>query len=349
MFATACKENQKEIVTIHAVGLSADTLNIGPMFFLNRDTGFIAGCSLVNTKNPNYPGKDDREYLRTKWEAILFKTIDGGKTWTNKIFGEGCIVQIDRFGDSIIALMKNNYYTRVFTSSVYSPDNWREISSFPRYASQIFFSGDQMAAIATDSFKFHNFLCFSDNGGKNWSANYDPIHVPYQVPVLKDDKLFYLARHAGDNRYPDSLVVYDIHSHIDQVITLPKGFVCLDFTCFQNSIRLTGMMGGKIAVYAVEQNLGFKEQYTYAANNISGPLRFYKSSNADWIFAVEKNGQKKKIVIIKTSDNGRSFKTFKVDYILNIYLRSFIEQDSVVKAWFFDGSEKFQVFESGNK
>lgn len=309
VYCTSCKENQTKIVTIRAAGLFTDSLNIGPMLFLNRDTGFIAGSSLVNARNPDYPEKDDREYLRIKWESKLFKTIDGGKNWTSKIFGEGHITQMDRFGDSIITLMRNDHYTRVFTSTVYNPDNWREITSFPRYVSHVSAYEDQMVAIAHDSLGHQFFFCFSDNGGKDWANNYYPIHDPYQYPVLKDGKLFYLARFERDQNYPDSLVLYDIHSHTDTLIRLPKDFFCLGLTCIQNSIYLTGMMNGEIAIYSLDANSQFRKLYTYAANNIDDQLRFYKSRSADWILAVKKRLNGKKIVIIKTSDKGKSFET----------------------------------------
>jgi hypothetical protein len=349
IYCTSCKENQNKVVTIHAGGLYTDSLNPGPLFFLNKDTGFILGSYLVDAKNPVYPKKDDREYLGTKWVALLWKTIDGGRNWTKKIWGEGHIAQIDRFGDSVIALMKTDRYTRVFISSVFNPDNWKEITYFPRYAYHICASGNQMAALKTDSFKYKIFFCFSDNGGRDWMNNCEPIHDPYQYPVLKDGKLFYLARFESDKKYPDSLVVYDFAKNSDKLIKLPKDFLCLGVSCVQNNIYLTGFMSGGITIYQLDPTLEFKKLYTYAANNLSDPLVYYKSNGADWIFAVENNGSRKKIAIIKTSDNGKSFETSRVDYIRNIYLHSFIEQDSVVKVWFFNESGKFQIFESKNK
>lgn len=349
MNCTSCKENHYKIKTVHAIGLGLDTLDTSPMLFLSKDTGFLAGYCLVNTKNPDYPEKDDKEYLRNKWESILFKTVDGGETWTNKVFGEGCIVQIDQFGDSIIALLKNDSYTKVFTSSKYTPDNWIERTSFPKYVSHVFAYGDQMAAIATDSFKYHNFFCFSNNNGKDWTGNFDPIHEPYHYPVLKDGKLFYFARFERTNGYPDSLVVYDIASHNENLISLPRGFSCPGLTCIQKNLYLTGMNNENILIYRIDPNLEIKKLYNYPANGISGPLRFYKSSSADWILAVKEKMSRKKIVIMKIVNNGKSLETFEIDYIHNIYLHFFIEQDGVVKMWFFNKSGKFQVLESGAK
>lgn len=341
----ACNENKKEIVSLHPFGLRVDSLNAGPLFFLNKDTGFIASCTLVNVKNIDYHNSTGT--LDSKWESVLFKTIDGGKTWTNKFWGEGRIIRIDRFGDSIIALLKNNNHTRVFTSPVNSPDKWKEITSFPRHAFRILADGNQMAVLTKDSlFKTYTFFCFSDNRGKSWSEYYDPIHYPFSSPILKDGKLIYYVRYGENHWHPDSLVVYDIHTHTDQLMLIPKDIEYPELIAFDNGIRLAGIENGNIVVYDFEKYQKFKKLYTYTGSNLSGPIRFYRSNDIDWIFAVEKTWNKLRIIIIRTLDNGKTFKTYHVDYVRNIYLHSFIEQDSLVKAWFYDGKDRLQVFES---
>ena len=71
---------------VQSKGLDTDNLGLNSALFYKKDTGFIAGSTDKVIHNPD---ENSNQFAFVNRTALLYKTIDGGETWTVKDFGEG--------------------------------------------------------------------------------------------------------------------------------------------------------------------------------------------------------------------------------------------------------------------
>jgi hypothetical protein len=341
----SCKMDNSKFIMIESKGLDIDNLRLNTSMFYSRDTAFIAGSSDIVTHNPDFPKKDSNQFAFLKSTALLFKTVDGCRTWVKKAFGDGHFYNILKIRDVIFAFKKSDKDSGVH---IYSSSNlgitWGELS-FPKGTYNLISVGSQLCAIGTDSSKTVPYIYFSENNGESWSKRNVLSYYPFDNPVDYKGKMLYLTNSKPGTYFPDKIVVYDVKSNSDSVIELPKELSCYFLTNNNGEIRLTGIRDGFISVYSLLENNNIKYEYSYLKEASYFPQSYYKSNNDEFIVVGKRDSSDVANRILKTTDNGKDWDVINFEedkYIKPFY---FLNDNGKTNAYFFAGSGKFQIMQ----
>jgi hypothetical protein len=339
----SCNLSGNKFDMIESKGLDDDNLGLKTIMFYNKDTGFIAGSSDKVTHNPDFPEKDSNQFAFVNRKALLYKTTDGGNTWTKNDFGEGYFTDIKRIEDIIFAFKTSEDRSRIF---VYSSNDlggtWEERVSFPTNVYNLFFVNNLFWAICSDG-KTGSLIYISRDSGKSWTKSVAPLSL-YDA-IVKEKKVFYLSSNIKDDYRKNLLVEYNMSDSTNKIIELPKEFDCYFLTNYNNEIKLSGLKDGHLAVYSLDKDNQVKYEYSYLKESTYFPQGYYNNKGEEWIIAGKRGDADVSNKILKTRDNGKSWEVIsfeKEKYIKPFY---FLNDNDKVKAWFYAGSGKFQVME----
>ncbi|MBP7556800.1 MAG: hypothetical protein KA821_11070 [Chitinophagaceae bacterium] len=335
----SCDMREDDLKIIEATGLDSNNLRLNSMFLCNSDTGFIVGSLDQVTHNPDQNSDTFSFVNRT---ALLYKTIDGGKSWIGKNFGRGSLINIVQHNTSLFTFKTSENYLDYSTySSNDLGDTWSKEDAFPQRISNLFFSDSSYIAITSDSLENKSYINVSKNFGKSWTVIESPFPI-YDV-IMKDGKLIFLSSNAGKGDKKNILVEFGMQDSSVIYFDLPNGFDCNFLTNFDNKVKLIGIKEGHLTIYSFIGNR-FKFEYSYPQDVSFFPGGYYSNNGTEWIVVGKREGTDVSYRLLKTGDNGRSWEivNFKREkYIEPFY---FLNVNGKMNAWFYTGSGRFQVF-----
>lgn len=338
----SCKMSGNKFDIIESKGLDAENLGLNVTMFCNSDTGFIAGSSDIVSPNPDFPEKDSNQFAFVNRKALLFKTIDGGRNWVKKDFGEGVILDIIQTGNKIFAIKSSEDRNIVYSSSDIG-QNWTEEKSFPSRISRLFSIDNGYLAITSDSSLIKTYLYLSTDFGKSWrSINSSMIVFD---AVMLGNNLFFLSSNNNNTYKKNTLVELDLKDSTNKVIEIPEEFDCYFLAGYHDTVKLIGIKDGHIAMYTFQKDKQVKYDYSYMNDKNIFPQGYFKNANEDWIIVGKRGDANVTNKILKTSNNGKNWEVInfkKNEYIKPFY---FYNRNGKLKAWFYAGSGEFQVLQ----
>lgn len=341
LFVMSCNTVNNRFEIIQSKGLDAENLGLQTMLFCNSDTGFIAGSSDKVTHNPD---ETSSQFAFVNKTSLLYKTTDGGNTWKVRDFGEGNFQNILHTKGSLYAFkIRENFYTDIYYSDDFG-ENWKAKTTFPNVATDLFFINGHMILIAKDERRIFQFYV-SDDEGQNWVKRISPYLPIYDILKTDDNKFCYLSSRGNSSYQKNLLVSFDVQDSSSKAMDLPKGFDCYFLTNNANQIKLCGKKEDKITVYSFRNN---KLQYEYSTSDkdsMNFPFAFYNTKNEDYIVVGHRRSNDVEHKILKTADNGKTWRTIKFERDNLIEPFCFFNNNGKVKAWFFAGAGKFQVLQ----
>ena len=192
------------------------------ILFISDSTGWIVGGKMeMSLKNQ---------------EAVIYKTIDGGQTWTPKYIGKGGVELISYVGDTLFAIKhvfnKDSYedVNSVLIKSTDAGQNWKEITDIQGMTKQLFFSNGKAGYLITEN-KESNInewkLIETNDGGLSWKL----LRVFNNVQSgLLVSNLIIINKHKGD-----SLLIFDPQQDSLVTETFPKDFKSVSITKDNNN------------------------------------------------------------------------------------------------------------------
>jgi hypothetical protein len=114
--------------------------------------------------------------LNTNRKALIYRTSNGGNSWTPTSFGSGTFISASQISDAVFALKKEYYGEGVDQAKVYlykSSDqgiSWKQVSEMSGGVFQIAFCNSDMGIAFSASFDktFGKALLQTIDGGKTW-------------------------------------------------------------------------------------------------------------------------------------------------------------------------------------
>jgi len=337
---SSCNPTSDEMSMIQSTGLTADNLVLNKLLFVSKDIGFIAGSSDKTSNNPN---QNSDTFAFLKRTALLYKTTDGGKTWTGKTFGEGSFQNIIQVGTKIflIKVSEENFYSFLFSSTDFG-ESWIQEASFPNVVTDIFVIENGLLVIGKNQKGIFQ-LSASSTAGKTWELLSSPL--PIYDAIALNQKLFYLSSDSTSLSRKNLLVQYNLNDHTSKILHLPAEFDCYFLTNFNNQIKFIGITNGHIAAYSLQKDDFIQHDYTCSNESDFFPQGYYTKGNREWIIVGKRQGSYVSNKILRTNDKGKNFETInfkKEDYIKPFY---FLTENDQVTAWFYSGLGKFQILE----
>lgn len=179
--------------------------------FINDSTGWIAGSKMeLSLKNQ---------------DAIIYRTVDGGRTWTPTLIGKGSFQFIRHISDTLYGVkhvFNKDSYEEVNSVIAKSTDNghtWNEISEIPGMIKQVSFTNSKVGySIAKDNESNTNDwrLLKTSDGGLDWTHLITINNVQSGVVV---DKFFFINQYQGT-----SLLTYDTQRDTSYTEIFPNNF-----------------------------------------------------------------------------------------------------------------------------
>lgn len=181
------------------------------ILFTNDSTGWIVGSKMeLSLKNQ---------------DAIIYKTVDGGRTWTPTLIGKGSFQFIRHVNDTLFGVkhvFNKDSYEEVNSSITKSTDNgrtWNEISEIHGMIKQVSFTNSEVGySIAKDNESNANDwrLLKTSDGGVNWRHLTTINNVQSGVVI---DKFLVINRYQGA-----SLLIYDTQRDTSFTEMFPDNF-----------------------------------------------------------------------------------------------------------------------------
>lgn len=179
--------------------------------FINDSTGWIGGSKMeMSLKNQ---------------DAVVYKTTDGGHTWTPKYIGKGSVKFISYVHDTLFAIKhvftKDSYedVNSVLIKSMDRGQNWNEVAEIPGITKHVTFANPQIGYLIAKN-KESNIndwkLLKTKDGGLTWTFIRLVDNVQSGL-LIKNS--FFINQHNAN-----ALLVFDIEKESLFLESLPKDF-----------------------------------------------------------------------------------------------------------------------------
>ncbi|HWH63284.1 MAG TPA: hypothetical protein VNS50_08425 [Ginsengibacter sp.] len=240
-------ENRASCEVWNGKGLKNKNEEFMNMVFVDKNEGFLLGT--------NY---SDEIILNKKFNeqnAVIYKTEDGGKSWTEHVVGKGYFIDGGYAGKMIYAIANtpsSKYYGFIDSSSLYSSFDsgmtWKLVNSFPNLVKEIKFVDSRVGfAILKDQTnnRLNWKLMRTLDGGANWEICFQANQIE---KLLFYEKTLWLLFWDENNRC--SLLHFEIDSCSPQFELLPEGFKpsVLIPDLIENKICLAGGLNDSVFV-----------------------------------------------------------------------------------------------------
>jgi hypothetical protein len=326
---------------IESTGLGTEGLELKSLLFINRDTGFALGSIDNVWTNPD---KNNDTFAFGESNAAIFRTTNGGRTWSKKNFGKGYFTQIIKIDKLLLAFKTSDNYTRI---SVFLSDNmgdtWKEQTSFPSDIRNILGDNNTLYAIVRDSIGNKSKLFISEDQGEHWDVSHYLKYPIFHTPIIYQHKILYLSNSDRNTYFPNLLIEYNIENHSSTIIEMPEEFECYFLTNWANEVNLCGRSNGKIVTYSFINN---KLEFNYIVketDSLDFPEYFYNTKKRNIIIAGHRRSFNLEYRVLISSDQGKNWKTInliKDNYIKPYY---FFNDGNTNTAYFYSGHGMFQV------
>lgn len=344
LLLTSCMPKHIQIKKISSSGLNYN-LGFKSLLFVNNDTGFIAGSFDSIEINPD---KKSDTFSFVKRSALLFRTTDGAKTWKRQEFGEGYFTQIAQVDNKLFAFKTSKNYTHV--SIFFSDDlgeSWKEQTLFPDRIEDILHVDNLFCAIGKDD-KGEKTRLFISKDCLTWKGPYILKHSIFHNPVIYQKKLIYLSNNKSANHYPNELIEYNLQNNSIAIFEVPKMFKCYSLNSHDDLMKLCGKLGNHIAIYSFKGGSLTFEYSISGTDSLDFPEKFYNTKDLDMMVIGRQRNYKISYRILKTSNNGKKWET--INFIKDSYIKPyhFLKDGNNIRAYFYSGSDIFQVLEQDN-
>ena len=334
-----CTVNDSSITIVKSKGLDAENLTLNSLIFCNKDTGFIVGSSDSVVTNSN---KNSSQFAFVKREALLYRTINGGKKWEVRSFGEGYLKKIKCIDGKIFLFRESENYSKLtIFSSMDFGNSWQEEILFPDRIYDILSNEKKYVAACAD--ENGSQIYSSNNEGKSWSkivTGRDVLNF-----LLVDSMLYYISSNTIGGNERNKFVNFNFTDSTNSVIDLPKGFKCYLLSNSNGTIRLAGIQNNEIVVYVFQKKL-IKHVYTYKNNESYFLQGYYSFNHDDFLVLGKRNKSDVTNLILQTKNSGKTWE--RINFTKPNYIKPFffLNTDNSVSAWFYSGSGVFQFFSS---
>lgn len=308
------------------------------IFFINKDTGFIAGSYDSVWSKPDRAGPQFALMTQT---ALLYQTIDGGKTWREKRFGEGSFLHIIQANSGIYAVLNSDKDNH---SEIYLYDKqsnaWSLSFSFPTVVNNIFDTRNDRIIVAQDSSRNFRFYMSALNK-TDWHIIFPKSNI-LSEPVTSGDSIIYISTNDKVNFSKNILVYANTKSLTKTIISLPEGFEAEQMATCEGKVKIAGVKDGKITIYSLARNSGLKHEGTYGGKKDAYTIGWFYTPKVTWLIARRLKDPDK--FILKTDNaNHWSIIHFRREQWVEPFC--FWQGKSSVKAWFFSGLGHIQVMD----
>jgi len=336
---TACYDmKSNKIEQLYARDLDQDQHTFNTIFFINKDTGFIAGSYDSVWSNPD---KASPQFALMKQTALLYQTIDGGKTWREERFGEGAFLHIIQSNRRIYAVLNSD---RDNHSDIYLYDKqnnvWNLSFSFPTVINNIFDIHNGQIIVAQDSSRNFRFYISTLNK-KGWHIIFPESNI-LSEPIVLGDSIIYVSTNDKVNFSKNILVCANTKSLTKIIISLPEGFEADQIASCDGKVKIVGVKDGKIAIYSLESNKEFKHEGSYGGKKDVYTIGWFYTPTETWIIA-RKTGNADKFILKTDNANHWDIIHFKREQLIEPFC--FLQAKNSVKAWFFGGLGRIQVMD----
>ena len=209
---------------IEGQGLRRAHENFQSIIFISKEIGFLGGSHSGETQ------KSLPEY-----EAVLYKTVDGGKSWARRNIANGEVKQIKFIDDVLYLLVQihtennlRNLRSAIFRSVDYG-SHWEEVFSteLPFHVRKIFpYNKSTLYALFGDQSNGHSrhYVARSDDAGSSWEKIGPLENIRhYGYTFLQGQRLIFLATGNSLDAYDllagKSNTIYDLKNMAFPIMT----------------------------------------------------------------------------------------------------------------------------------
>jgi hypothetical protein len=337
---TSCKLDNHKFTVIESQGLNAENLGLRDLAFYSNKVGFIVGNSDLVEHNTN---EQSDTFAFVKSKALLYKTEDGGSTWTERTFGEGSLNGVVIFGRKIFVIKTSDedYSSTVYISSDLG-NSWKKDFSFPKVVSDILTVNDKFYIVAKD----HDdvFRIFERNTD-TWS----PIQLPFTIySVVLNNGLLYFLSSADPKTYSKNLLVeYDFRKKTTRTFNLPKDYDGYFLSPANKNICVVGLKSNHIVGFELFNSEYIKTTFVYNDETGLFPQGYYVRDNKSWIVVGKRESYGVSNKILESTNSGKDWET--IDFVDNKTVKPFFfltDNSNKVRAYFYSGSGRFQILQN---
>ncbi|MCC6290051.1 MAG: hypothetical protein IT249_19395 [Chitinophagaceae bacterium] len=335
----SCNEDSVKVSLIQSSGLSGPNLRLNSLLLFAKDAAFIAGSSDSVFSNRDIKSDTFAFVHRT---AVVYRTLDKGKTWEKKELGEGSIQKVLQVNNRFfITKISDEVHRQFLYSSSDSGQNWRMEKTFPEGINNIFFINGTFIVTSLEFGEMKTNLYTSNDGGNTWK-NLSPSFNIFDV-VINNNNIFFLSSDEAKGK-KNILIQYELTNQKENIIRLPNNFNCSFLTGYDNHIVLTGLNNDEIIKYSFEEG-EIKFKYSIPKENTSFLQGFYSDAKQDWYVLAERKRSEVVNQLLTISNDGKIIEHINFQYDKYIKPYSFIYSGGKTIGMFYSGSGKFQLIE----
>jgi hypothetical protein len=342
LFFSCAFEHDKNMTwnEINAEGLKKSNEEFNKMNFINENDGFLFGTNYTDEIILNK--KFDQE------NAVIYRTIDGGKIWKGENIGYGRFVDAVSLGDTIYALTNKsskNYYAVIDTSVLFVSRNmgqsWIKVHQFPFYVRDIrFMNSNEGIAVSENQGGngSHWEIMKTRNSGKSWERISEAEVVA--DPIVNNGCLCYLSatkKAQGGDIY-DKLIKINFETNVASSELLPIGVDGQFIRNFSGSDWLVGTKEKKVVVYKIEKDRSYTIVKEFLSKDLS-PKYFNGYDNYLILILGESNFSNTIYKVFESENLGKGWQE------LPLPIPDYVNPVATFKnvTWIYSGAGKIQV------
>ncbi len=270
--------------------------------FINNNDGFLFGT--------NYTDDILLNKKFNEFNAVVYKTTDGGFTWVGKNICKGQFVSSFNINDTIFCLAvnsSNEAYGDINKSMLFASYNkgedWFFVSEFPFFVKNVFFtSGSTGFAVAKnikDNGAWHIFK--TKDGGKTWKDAFEVDDII--EPHLYDSELWFLGRGiSGANK----LLRINLHTLSISDEALPAGLDPEKFFLKDSDLFIVGFINSKMVLFTRNEEHGFNKIREFSDEDLF-PKHLFVSDRTITVIAGKMKRLSVDYVVFSSQNDGKSW------------------------------------------
>lgn len=297
------KEDMKKWKVIQTMELKKTNEDFASFLFINNNDGFLFGT--------NYTDDILLNKKFNEFNAVVYKTADGGFSWVGKTICKGRFISSFNINDSIFCLAVNSSdeaYGDINKSMLFASYNsgadWFLMSEFPFFVKNIFFeSATRGIAIGRNVKENENSwqILQTLDGGKNWKEIFQIQGVV--EPVLFKNTLWSISTGiSGQN----SLLNFNLNNLSLATEHIPVGFKLQKLFLTGGGLYLAGVIDSKMVLFKRNAEHEFNKVREFQDENLF-PEHLFVYDRTVTVVA----GKMKKLsvdyVVFRSLDDGKTW------------------------------------------
>jgi hypothetical protein len=325
-----------------AIGIKSMNEDLNEMIFIDDTIGFIFGSNWTDEAILS-------NKLNTGRTAVIYKTIDGGRSWEATALGDGTFTSASNVNDTLFVLKKayfgegaDQVETFLFRS-INRGETWEVINELSNGVYKISFCTNKTGIAFTAGFdsKFGRALLKTTNGGKDWEKLNIEFTDVRSFACSSKETVFFLSSTKLDESSADFVISMDLETGEEVIHKLP-GFRADVLTLdTKEDLWLMGSnLENDIVLYKRDSIGEYSEIKAFSSKKSLFPefLHVYDKSILILVSELDKSVLEEKDKIFPTAvkykffhskDNGKTWveEDIPVDYLIKPY--AFYGKDKV--------------------